>query len=53
MSDYRDNWRDARKAKQNYRQSLVPCYQCGTKNGPEDETCRNCGAPNENHRKSN
>lgn len=50
MSTFGDDFRESRRRRQEYRASLVECWRCGTKNGPEAERCRTCGEANENYR---
>lgn len=49
-SEIAQSFNESRERNRAYRQTLAECWNCGTKNGPEARTCRNCGSANENFR---
>lgn len=47
MGDVGDAFKEYRKGRKKYRESLVQCYQCKTKSGNEynkQQDCVSCGA---------
>lgn len=51
MTDYGDMWRERKERQSKARRWLLACPHCGTKNHPELEKCRRCGADNDNFKK--